>query len=640
MIFRKIRALSTLVLFASMLASTLVVHADQAPSGIPFVELESQIDALVNEHIGQSTPGAAVVVVHNGEIIFSRGYGYADIDKQIPVDPAVTIFEHGSISKLFVWTAVMQLVEQGLLDLDADINTYLPPHAASQFVFEKPITMRDLLNHAAGFEEALLGLFHDARITEQRRGTLEEALLTLIPAQIFEPGTVGAYSNWGSAFAALVVEYISGQSFYEFEMQNILMPLGMANTLNQPGWLGNDAFLQNKAIGYHADGNDGFDEGIWAYIPIYPAGALNGTAEDLAHFAMALVPPHGEPGPLFENANTLATMLSPSSPDSINRPKTYHGFLTYPGALTGIGHGGNTDVFSANVVVVPEERFGFVVLTNAGGETDIVFGITSLLLGEAEQIQPADNLPHASAVEGNFAMARRVDSNITGLFTFSILGVTAIDENNIQMTFGPFGALYFQQIEPYVFRIVPPDGPDFLSTVIQDIRFRMEDGSPVHVHVGNAMDFTPVPAGRGMPSVISGGVAIGGGALYFLIMPIILIIMFLVNKKKGVVVEKTHFRIASNAFLLSGTLIILNNLAFGLRMVIDFWQAATVAALTPHIWGNIIFAGLAIVLFVVSLLTLRGTKVRKRRMVMFIATSCIMALMLFFMHHWNFFALL
>ena len=203
MIFRKVAATAIFALLVSVFVPTLDAHASQTPSGIPFLELESQIDALVKEYIGKTVPGAAIVVFHNGEIIFSRGYGYADIELGIPVDPAVTVFEHGSISKLFVWTAVMQLVEQGFLDLDAIVTTYLPEDVAARFAFKKPFTMRDLMNHAAGFEEVLLNLFADADTIEERRGTLEEALLTLQPMQIFEPGTVGAYSNWGSAFAAL-----------------------------------------------------------------------------------------------------------------------------------------------------------------------------------------------------------------------------------------------------------------------------------------------------------------------------------------------------------------------------------------------------------------------------------------------------
>ncbi|MCL2572997.1 MAG: beta-lactamase family protein [Defluviitaleaceae bacterium] len=640
MLLRKFRIAAAMLVLACMLIPSLAVYASQTPSGISFDDLESRIDAIMAEHVGITTPGAAVVIMHEGEIILSRGYGYADIERGIPVDPAATIFEHGSIGKVFVYVATMQLVERGLLDLDADIGTYLPEEIMSQLDFTYTVTMRDLLNHAAGFEEVLLGLFVDAQNMEQRRGTLEDVLLNLIPAQIFEPGTVSAYSNWGSALAALVVESISGQPFYEFEMQNILMPLGMTSTLNQPNWVGNHAFLQNKAVGYHADGAGGFREGIWAYIPLYPAGAINGTAEDLARFVTAFVSPYGEAGTLFDSANTLAIMLSPSSLDPINRPKTYHGLLRYSGAYTGLGHGGNTDTFSANMVFVPETRFSFVVLTNAGGETDVVYGITSLLMGARDMPQPTANLPHASAVEGSFAMSRRTESNVTGLFNFSILNVTAQDENSISITFGPFGALYFQQVEPYVFRSTSTDEADFLSIMVNEIRFRMEEGQPVQVHVGNGLDFTLLPEGRGLVAFVGGIAGMGIGALFFLIMPIILLISFFAGKKKGIVVEHTHFGLASNTFLLSGTLIVVNNLLFGLHMLIDFWRAATVAALVPHIWANIIIAGLAVVLFVASLLTLRGTKIRTRRKVMFITTSCIMGFMLLALWHWNFFALI
>ena len=194
--------------------------AAQTPSGLSFAEMEHRIDALMTEYVGVVTPGAAVVVVHEGEIIFSRGYGWADTRNQIPVDPAVTIFEYGSINKPFIWVAVMQLVEQGLLDLDADINTYLP----ESFVFEMPFTMRDVLNHTAGFEDVLFSVLLDAAGQTKLTQTLEEALLTSQPQQIFTPGMVFSYSNWGASLAALIVERISGQAYAVFERENVILP--------------------------------------------------------------------------------------------------------------------------------------------------------------------------------------------------------------------------------------------------------------------------------------------------------------------------------------------------------------------------------------------------------------------------------
>src|SRR5699024_10909955 len=105
----------------------------------------------------ENIPNAAVSVVHDGEVIFEKGYGYADIASETPVDPETSLFRIGSISKLMTWTAIMQLVEQGKLDLDTDINEYLdfeiPAYA------DTPITLRHLLTHTPGFEDYASEIF-------------------------------------------------------------------------------------------------------------------------------------------------------------------------------------------------------------------------------------------------------------------------------------------------------------------------------------------------------------------------------------------------------------------------------------------------------------------------------------------------
>jgi len=189
--------------------------------------------------------------------------------------------------------------------LDADIRTYLPEDFSAQLNFERPFTMRDIMNHAAGFAENLFDILLDAdRIRNPGMVTLREGLLIGQPRQIFEPGTVSAYSNFGTALAGYVVGHITGQGFAAYERENILDPLGMDNSRNQPDWANDGAFLQAKAAGYLPDGRGGFRRGIWSYGPMYPAGLLNGTAEDLARFAMALTPPRDTAGP-FSIAPTL-----------------------------------------------------------------------------------------------------------------------------------------------------------------------------------------------------------------------------------------------------------------------------------------------------------------------------------------------
>ena len=631
------KRLAILLLLALLFTTALPALAatGQTPSDLTFTEMDEQIEALMNEHVGTTTPGAAIVVVHEGEIIFSRGYGWADIENQIPIDPATTVFQYASISKTFTWVAVMQLVEQGLLDLDADITTYLP----ESFVFEMSFTMRDLMNHSAGFADILVGLgFSDERLL-----TLEEALLVSQPNQIFTPGTVMAYSNWGAALAGFVVAEISGDDFAVFERENIHHPANMHKTMNLPDWFGNDSFLSNRAEGYIADGEGGFAEPEQAEVALYPTGGLNGTAEDLAAFIKALTPPAGESGPLFENAESLQTLFSPSAIDPVNRPGTYHGFFPYRGDLPGFGHGGGWPGFSTDFTVVPEARFGFVIFTNVGGEMELIPAARELLLGSSLQTTPTagNNLPRSQAVEGRFISTRRYDGNFiefinyVGLAGVLMPHISAIDENTITVSFGPLGSAIYVQTAPYVYHIYDYDDDSLLAIFFSELRFRMEDDVPMMI-ITDGGDFTSLPTGRTMPLLITNLFIAVLSAAFFLITPIVLFVIFLIQRKRQK--KRTHFDRFSTGFLISGTLFVLNFLVLFLLFGINPFR--TVAEVAPYIWINYILAGLAILLFVGSLWSWpRAGKEKTSRKMLFVVTTIFIGLLIFVLHNWHFFVL-
>jgi len=491
------------------------------------------------------------------------------------------VFHYASVGKLFVWTVAIQLVEQGLLDLDADISIYLPEYLNQQFAFEHAFSMRDLMNHSAGFGENILGIAFNAQTLETAT-ILREALLSTQPPQLFEPGTVSAYSNFGTALAGYIISHISEQDFSNFVAQNILIPTGMVNTMNQADWFANRDFLQRKAIGYISNGRGGFVEGIWVYSPLYPAGSTIGTAEDLARLAIALMPAYGESGVLFENAYTLASLFTPSTLDPQNFLGTHHGFMGYAGAYPSFGHSGDAPSFSANFAIVLERRFGVIVLSNAGNEFNIRFEIMDLLLGQSTEMDISDNLPNVSAVEGRFLRARSMAGSFLEFLDFLAVptaSVTALDENTISITYGALGSLVYRQVEPYVFRLVSHDGIAF--TIFGDeIRFRMAEGSPVQMHIGNGQDHLPVASFRSAPSLILSVIAALVSMLFFLIMPIILLVSYLRNLKKDT--HKSLFCKLSNMLLLCGTLLVLNNLASIVRIfVINMFRTATEIA--PHI---------------------------------------------------------
>src|ERR1700743_101126 len=155
--------------------------------------------------------GGVVAVVKDGQVLLEKGYGFADFEKRVPVDPKATLFRWGSVSKLFTWTAVMQLVEQGKIDLDADVNQYLDFKIPARD--GKPITMRNIMTHTAGFEERLERL-----IGGEAPGVapLDQFIKQYIPARIFAPGETPAYSNFACALAGYIVARVSGMPFDDY----------------------------------------------------------------------------------------------------------------------------------------------------------------------------------------------------------------------------------------------------------------------------------------------------------------------------------------------------------------------------------------------------------------------------------------
>src|SRR5215467_8523970 len=214
-------------------ASAVPEPSPTSPSGVhemTAADVESFLDGLVPLQLKQSDiAGATISVVKDGKVLFAKGYGYADVQKKQTVSPEETLFRPGSISKLFTWTAVMQLFEQGKLDLDRDVNEYLDfkiPDA-----FGKPITLKNIMTHTPGFEEQIKDLF----TTTPGSPNLGEYLKTHIPARIYPPGTVPAYSNYATALAGYIVQRVSGHPFEDYVAENIFKPLNMKHsTFRQP----------------------------------------------------------------------------------------------------------------------------------------------------------------------------------------------------------------------------------------------------------------------------------------------------------------------------------------------------------------------------------------------------------------------
>jgi CubicO group peptidase (beta-lactamase class C family) len=380
-------------------------------------DLETFLDGFIPLQIGQDDiAGAVVSVVKGGHVLFEKGYGYADVAAKRRVSPDSTLFRPGSISKLFTWTAVMQQTELGKLDLDRDINDYLDFKIPASF--GKPITLRDLMTHRPGFEETVKDLAVD---TASQLRPIGEYLRTHMPAQIFAPGTVPAYSNYGATLAAYIVERTSGQSFDDYVGQHILGPLQMVHsTFHQPL---PSALAPLMSKGYDLASRDSQP---FELIEVAPAGSMSTSAGDITHFMIAqLGDGTYETGRILQPA-TLAAMHARQAGWPDGMPAFALGF--YEESQNGhriIGHGGDTQAFHSDLHLILDAGVGFFVSYNSIGRGD-VSPRTTLFDAFMDRYFPAPGppapaLPTAAAdtraVAGVYEASRRFETNILSALT-------------------------------------------------------------------------------------------------------------------------------------------------------------------------------------------------------------------------------
>src|SRR6185437_12166709 len=248
--------------------------------------------------------GAVVAIVKDGEVLTERGYGYADVAAKKPVDPKLTLFRPGSVSKLFTWTAVMQLVEAGKIDLDADVNQYLDFKIPE--TFGKPLTMRDLMTMTPGFEDTL----HDEFLSSPKQlFPIGQYVKQNLPVQIFPPGKIVAYSNYGATLAGYIVERMSGEPFDQYVENHIFKPLGMDHsTFAQPLPA---ALAPDVSVGYHSASNKSTIP--FESIEVGPAGSMTTSGTDMAHFMIAQLGDGQYDGASILSPATIALMHTPHS---------------------------------------------------------------------------------------------------------------------------------------------------------------------------------------------------------------------------------------------------------------------------------------------------------------------------------------
>jgi CubicO group peptidase (beta-lactamase class C family) len=393
-------------------------------------DLEAFLDGLVPVQIETNDiAGATIAVVKDGELIFVKGYGFADVKARTPVTPE-TMFRIGSITKLFTWTSVMQLVEQGKLDLDADVNTYLDfkiPHT-----FGKPVTLRNLMTHRGGFQEVIKGL------GAQNTGVVDlKTYVREVPDQIFEPGTVPSYSNYGTALAGYIVERVSGVPFDTYVEEHIYAPLNMLRTsIRQPLEKDLEAYM---STGYRLASGEPVPFEI---VNGYPAGSQSSSATDIAKFMRM----HLNGGTL-DDAQILKRDTAVLMQDTVTKVDPRQNGIAlgfYELSRNGmriISHGGDSIAFHSDMHLIPSENLGFFVSYNSTGRGDTApRGI--LWRKFLDRYYPYTPPPIAGSaatgltaaeVAGSYQTSRRADTSLLKAFTeLTQATVSAHDDGHIE----------------------------------------------------------------------------------------------------------------------------------------------------------------------------------------------------------------
>ena len=349
--------------------ATSLAEEQKLPSGTERDKIGQKIQDYVKEH-EKTTAGMATAVFDKEGTIYQGNFGFMDKEKGLQTDDN-SVFEWGSVTKLTVWVSVMQLWEEGKINLEEDIRTYLPEGFLRNLRYDKPITMLNLMNHQSGFDEAPLYMQGDK--------SLEDLLLQYQPIQSFEPGTTTAYSNYSTGLAAYIVERISRQSFVDYAHKHIFKPLGMERTAIAQD-LSDNAYVQAKrkqVKGYAADGSllgDALYE-----VGLYPVGRATGTLSDLQKFAQALL----SRKTLFARSETWDKLYTGTSYyPGTDIVRNAHGFWASEFAVTVLGHGGNTNGFSSFLRLDLKNGIGQVIMTNQGLEEIYNGGMPELIFGK------------------------------------------------------------------------------------------------------------------------------------------------------------------------------------------------------------------------------------------------------------------
>jgi CubicO group peptidase (beta-lactamase class C family) len=489
-----IRCLAAFMIALGLLVAPLQAAAAAAPApdrtpSITAQDLEPFFDGLVPYAIRRDDiPGAVLIVVKGDQVVFAHGYGFANIAKRAPVLPDRTLFRPGSVSKLFTWTAVMQLVQAGKLNLDADVNQYLdfkvPP------AYGQPVTLRDLMTHTAGFEEVIRELFvkRADQLTPMRA-----YLVNHMPARIFPPGKIIAYSNYGATLAGYIVQRVSGEPFDAYIDKHILTPLRMDHTtFEQP--------LPPRLAPLMAEGYMSASDGKakpFEFVNTAPAGAASATAGDMAHFMIAYLNGGRYDGGTILSPATIREMFTLQVAPAPGMNGYDLGFYQENrNGLEIVGHAGDTDYFHSDLHLLPQEHVGIFMSFNSPGKAGAVEDVRTQIFrhfldryfpyAPPSEATVANPKPDAARVSGWYDTSRKEIHALRLVYTLGQTSVTARPNGEIEVSMlkDPAGnPIPWREVGPLYYREV--DGQSHLKFTTDAsgniVSFTSDDFIPVFI---------------------------------------------------------------------------------------------------------------------------------------------------------------
>ena len=563
-------------------------------------DFETFLEALIPSQLqNRDIAGAVVSVVKDGNVLFQKGYGYADVEAKRPVLPDQTLFRPGSISKLFTATAVMQLVEQGKLDLDRDVNDYLDFPIPK--TYPEPITLRQLLTHRGGFEETLKNLFVAHQSDMKPLGTY---LVNQMPARIFPPGKIPSYSNYGFTLAGYIVERVSGEKFERYVTNHILQPLQMNNsTFDQPLPPQLAPQISKAYLSASKKPRD------FEFVQAAPAGALSTTAADMTRFMLAFLQNGSVDGVAILKPGTVREMETRQfelNPNICGVGITFMEYLMNP--VRAIGHAGDTVYFHSDMVLVPDAHVGYFISYNSLGK-NVGGGRGEVLRAFMNRYFPNPNEPKGNVdaiaqksdgrkVSGVYSGTRRGETTFLKLVSLLDQFRVSSDKDGsltVEGNKNQSGELKkWKEVAPLVYKEV--DGSERIA-------FRSDASGKVH----EMLPFPAIYEGQRLSwyaSKVFVGVVIGGSLLLAVLTVLFWPIAVLIRKRyqRPLFTAKTDriLYFLSRIVCLGELVFVLGPLiAFseGLEHIVIFGDAINPWLEAFHIFGWLLMAGVVLLVF-------------------------------------------